>query len=119
MKRFSVGVDIEKIKRFEEIIKTKNCKVLEKIFTKNELKYCFSKLKPAQHLTGKFAGKEATIKALHDVMVEKVDFKDIEIINNHEGIPQIKILSNKTINSKIKISISHSEDNAIAFVIIN
>ena len=47
-----------------------------------------------------------------------IDYKDIEITNNKNNVPMVKI-NNKTLNNlKIKISLSHCEDKAIAFAVV-
>ena len=115
MNHFEIGVDIVKINRFDNKDYLKNENFLNKIFTKKELDYCFSKKNISSHLAGKFAAKEATIKALSVINEENWTYDQIEILNNSNGIPEVFILNN---DLKIKISISHSEDNAIAMAIV-
>ena len=55
----SVGVDIEDIGRFRKLDQKSSGVFLKKVYTKNELDYCFQKSVPAQHLAVRFAGKEA------------------------------------------------------------
>lgn len=105
-----IGVDIESIKNFKKSYKDKN--FLNLIFTKKEIKYCQSKKEPYRSLTGKFCAKEAVIKAYN----KKIPIKDIEIINLKSGKLKVKI-KGKT-NKKIKCSISHKNNYAIAFVVI-
>jgi len=113
---FGIGVDIETVNRFRKLNRVKDVIFLEKIFTKNELDYCFSKKDNAgQHLTARFAGKEAIIKALSSIN-EIIVHQKIEIINNKIGVPIVKLKSSR-INFKIKLSLSHCEDKAIAFAI--
>jgi holo-[acyl-carrier protein] synthase len=114
---FKIGTDIIEIKKFKNLEYDYNNKFLQKIFTKNELKYCFSKSKPEQHLAVRFAGKESIIKALSESN-EKINFIEIEIMNNEYGAPNIKLHNAKFKNFEIKISLSHSNDNAIAFAIV-
>jgi len=114
---FKIGTDIIEIKKFKNLEYSYENKFLQKIFTKNELEYCFSKSKPEQHLAVRFAGKESIIKALSE-QNEKINFTDIEIINNEYGAPSIKLHNSKFSNFEIKISLSHSNNNAIAFAIV-
>lgn len=115
MNDFEIGVDIEKINRFDNKDYSKKNNFLNKIFSKKELDYCFSKKNISSHLAGKFAAKEATIKAISAINEENLTYDQIEILNNSDGIPEVFILKNEL---KIKISISHSEDNAIAMAIV-
>ena len=110
---FSIGVDIEKISRFRYLTRKKNAKFLDKIFTKKELDYCFSKKPPAQHLAVRFAAKEAIVKAISSLNKRIFPFDEIEIIGNTSGIPAADL---KGYN--IKISLSHCEGMAIAFTVI-
>jgi len=109
-----IGVDIEKIKRFKK--KLKDNSFLNRIFTDQELNYCFSKKYPEKHLASRFAGKEAVIKAYCSLFKKLLDFKSIEITNDISGIPKAKVCTDDSIN--IEISLSHTKELAIAFVFL-
>jgi len=111
-----IGVDIEKTDRFKKKLKDK--RFLNKIFTQEELNYCFSNKYPEKHLAARFAGKEAMIKAYCSLYKDILDFKSIEIINNKKGVPEIKLLENSKKSCKLlnRISLSHTDDNVVAFV---
>lgn len=101
-----VGCDIVKISRFKLLIEKKI--VLEKIFTNHEL----SKSNSLESLAGKFAGKEAVLKALE---LTPGNWNLIEIIKQENGKPVIKFTNNP--NYKIiscDISISHDDEYAFA-----
>lgn len=118
---FSVGTDIEDISRFKKINLANDISFLNKIFTKNEIKYCFSKKYPASHLAVRFAGKEAVIKALADVNQRKInilDYKKIEILNKKNGVPAVNLLDPFFRIFTVKISLSHCREKAIAFVVL-
>ena len=55
-----IGVDCVDISRFEDL----KAHFIKKVYTRKEIKYCRSKMAPAQHFAGRFAGKEAVIKAM-------------------------------------------------------
>ena len=103
-----IGIDIEKIIRFEEVSKN----FLDNIFTQKERKYCDGKATPSVSYSGKFCAKEAVVKALD----RKLNLKRIEIINTESGKPEIYIDKKKADN--LKCSISHTEDYSIAFVLM-
>ena len=63
-KNINIGVDIEDVKRFQKLNLVSDKTFLGKIFTKNELVYCFSKKNKAEHLAGRFSAKESILKAL-------------------------------------------------------
>lgn len=112
----SQGIDIEEIIRFEKYENDLNSKFLNRVFTKNELNYCFSKKNPAQHLTARFCAKEAIIKALYPFENKKLLLKQIEIINKNK-YPQINILTQLKYKYSFSLSLSHSKQYAIASVI--
>ena len=110
---FAIGVDIESILRFKNLKRDKSRHFLEKIFTEDELNYCFSKKPPSPHLAVRFAAKEAVVKAVSSFRKEIPALNEIEISNNTRGFPMATLKG-----YKIKISLSHCEDKAIAFVVV-
>lgn len=114
-----LGVDIENISRFEKINLDKNKTFLKKIYTINELKYCFRKKNPAPHLAVRFAGKEAVTKAMQSVFSKKIlSYNKIEIINKKSGAPTVKIKNKNFQQFNLSISMSHSKDMAMAMVVV-
>ena len=111
-----VGVDIECISRFSEA-KTKDAGFLGKFMTAKEIDYCFSKTSPQLHIAARFAGKEATVKALGGLSIRDVALKDIEIINDDYGTPSASVKLVSKYNIHVDISLSHSGDYAIAFAV--
>lgn len=105
---FEIGTDIQYIKDFENL----NNRFLKKVFTDDEIKYCLKKSKPAQHFAARFCAKEACIKALSQMKLN-ANYKDIEILIKDK---KLLIKLNKEVNTKV--SISHSNDYAVAFVIV-
>ena len=118
MNSFEIGVDIEKIERFDNKENDKDKKFLEKVFTQKELDYCFSKNNASAHLAGRYAAKEAIVKALSSTHEKKIIYNEIEIVNNSTGVPEVVMLRSELNKLKIKISISHNEDCAVAMAII-
>lgn len=120
MSNISVGVDLVDISRISK--KFKNKKFIERIYTPVEIKYCESKNNASQHFAGRLAGKEAVGKALKISWPSGINWKDIEVISDHD-IPQVVLYgeAKKTAEEKkitnIQISISHEKDYAVAFVI--
>jgi len=111
-----IGVDIEEVSRFTDKSAYKDKAFLDKIFTNSELEYCFSKKLYAQHLAARYCAKEAVVKALYPAGIKDVYYKDIEIVNNKDGCPKIKI--KKYPDLKAKISLSHTKAEAIAYVMV-
>ena len=113
-----IGIDIENISRFGKSKLSKNNRFLNKIFTKVELDYCFSKKNVASSLATKFAGKEAIIKACESIDKTDVDYKKIEIINIPSGAPKVRLISNQKKEYEILISLSNDADKAVGVAIL-
>jgi len=118
------GIDLVKIERIEKIIKKWGDNFIFRIFTPLEREYCEKKKgNKFQSYAGKFAAKEALLKAL-GLGLREANWKEIEIKNDELGQPIIHT-SGKLKNvalakgvSKYFISISHTKEYAIAQVIL-
>lgn len=115
------GTDIIEIDRIKESIEIYNNSFLERIYTDKEIEYCESKkMQKFQHYAARFAAKEAVFKAISEKLEDKysITWQDIEILNNEQGKPQIKIknMDIKTIEN-IDLSISHCKSYAVATVV--
>lgn len=109
---YDIGIDIEEINRFVKY--NKDDYFVINYFSKEEIEYCYSQSKPYMHLAGKFCAKEAFIKSISSEDFHKLDFKDIKVINDKNGKPQI--VCDKLPQYSFKVSISHSKDTATAIV---
>ena len=113
----SIGTDIVKVSRIKALIDQKKEKFLHKIFTKEEISYCNSYSDSEVHFSGKYAAKEAVKKALlSNDLTKHISLKDIQILNKSNKSPYININDLNTLT--FNISISHEEEYAIAFVVI-
>ena len=84
---YGIGTDITEIKRIERAtIRNKN--FINKLFTKNEVEAWEKKNFNIEFIAGRFAAKEAISKAL-GTGIRGFNFKDIEIINNKLGKPEV------------------------------
>ena len=112
-----VGTDIIEVSRIERLIKEKGSKFLNKIYTQNEIDYCESKgPNKYQHYAGRFAAKEAIIKAIGG---RSPNLKNIQISNDDNGTPHVDIIPDPAILSpSLHISISHVKKYAVAFATI-
>ena len=112
------GVDIEDISRFEGKTLENDSKFLLRIFTQNELDYCFKNANPAPHLTARYCAKEATVKALSNLYKGTIGYSKIEILKNENGSVYINILIDELKKYNYSLSISHEKEKAIAFVVV-
>ena len=77
---FSIGTDIEDISRFDKYAKDKNEPFVQRIFTENEIAYCFSFKNPAPHLAVRFSAKESVYKALCSLGIPNINFTKMMIL---------------------------------------
>jgi len=117
LNNFHPGVDIVDVDRIKSSIEKYQDKFLSKVFNKEEQDYCNSKSNPFIHFSGKFAAKEAISKANGTGIGKDLSFKDIKILKGKKGEPVAKI-SKLELKKKIHISISHSDEFAVAFAIM-
>ena len=114
------GTDIIEIERIRESIEKTGQPFIDRIFTPNEIRYCESKNNVKyQHYAARFAAKEAIFKAISEQIDDKysISWKDIEISNNLQGRPKLKLIGIKLNNiENIDLSISHCKEYAVANV---
>lgn len=120
--KVSCGTDIIEIERIRNNIDNLGDKFLKRIYTDNEIEYCESKkIQKFQSYAGRFAAKEAFLKAVSLFLDNKysISWKDIEIINDEQGRPKLRVnkFDFKEIES-IDISISHCKLYAVANVTV-
>lgn len=120
---FGIGTDLIENNRIKEKI-SKLPGLKEKIFTKNEIKYCEAKRYPFQHYSARFAGKEAILKAMGTGWSKGFKFNEIEILNDEKGKPFVKVYGkvkkffNQNKITSVQISMSHIKKFAKAVVIL-
>lgn len=125
-----IGADIVEISRIKGAVEKWGERFLKKIFTENEIAYCYKKKDPYPHLAVRFAAKEAFIKALSlenrtqstEYRRKIINFKDIEILNYSTGKPFINLFGNlKPFFSDdfiIHLTLTHERSYALASVVV-
>ncbi|MBB65315.1 MAG: holo-[acyl-carrier-protein] synthase [Waddliaceae bacterium] len=116
-----VGTDIVEIERIRRSLQRHGKRFQEKIFTPSEQAYCNKYKDSAPNYAGRFAAKEAISKALGTGFGEHLSWLDLEILPNNQGAPcvhWIKDLAIRFKNYRFHLSISHSENYAVATVVI-
>ena len=114
MQIVGIGSDIIEIERVKEIVE-KNSRFLIRVYTEKEIEYLKIKSGYSSH-AGRFAAKEAVAKAIGSG-ISGFAFKDIEILNDKNGKPYVKLYGNAVNIAKgltFLITISHSRDYATA-----
>ena len=106
--RFLVGIDIEKVSNFKEVTDYREDNFYTQNFTQQEIAHCILQANPLQSFAGLFAAKEAIVKA--DNQLKNKNFNSIEIKHDLQGRPLYR---------NFQISISHTDEHAIAIAIKN
>ncbi|GFO70289.1 holo-[acyl-carrier-protein] synthase [Geomonas limicola] len=88
---FGIGVDIVEIARFERFLEEGNDPLIQRLFTPTEIAYCAGKKRAAQHYALRFAAKEAFLKALGTGLRDGICWKDLEVVNDPLGKPELKL----------------------------
>ncbi len=83
------GIDIVAIHRIKTADERWGRKFLERVFTEDELRYCFDHKFPHPHLAGRFASKEAAMKAFGTGLSRGIKWKDVEVVRNYDGKPEV------------------------------
>ena len=112
-----IGTDIVDVQRIKTSIDNHSAKFINKVFSPEEQDYCNSKSSPEIHYAGRFAAKEAIIKAIKSSGFDRpFGMKNIVIINYSGGSPYVKL--DFKYKGDIKVSISHTQAHAVAFAIL-
>lgn len=117
-----IGIDIIEVKRIAEAIERYGEQFLHRVYTQAERDYC--ERAPATrllHYAARFAAKEAFSKAIGTGFRQGFRLCDCGVVNADSGQPQIELggeLANQWQNHKIHLSLSHTQQYAVACVII-
>ena len=120
------GVDIVEIARFRDVA-SRNADLLTDIFTKGERDYCSSQKNADLHFAGRFAAKEACLKALGLGLSSAGmghSLQEIEITRHPSGRPGLSLSGWAAAVSRRKgicqhtVSISHTDHTAVASVVM-
>ena len=118
-----LGLDIAEIDRVEAAITRHGAPILERLYTPAEVAYCESHRNKFERYAGRFAAKEAAMKALGTGWRRGVRWRDIEIIRQPSGKPSLalkggaKRIADGLGVKNISVTITHSGNLALAEVI--
>jgi len=125
MKILGIGVDIIQNSRIKKAIKNKS--FVSRIFSKSEITNSKKNNNKTNYFAKRFAAKEAFIKSIGIGIRKGINFKDIYVINDKFGKPNIKFSNKvnnlifkklKTRNFDIFLSLSDEKNYSTAFVVI-
>lgn len=110
------GIDVVELKRFRQAARRGGESFMRRVFTKQEEAYAKARRRTAMlHLAGRFAAKEAVIKAVAQIDPKRVlSMNQVEVRNDSLGRPSIVLHQRSKSKLNIHISIAHVESVAVA-----
>ena len=118
-----LGLDATDIPRIADTIARYGERFLRRVFTDGEVAYCMRRRTPAIHFAGRFAAKEATMKALGTGHSQGVLWRDVEVVRRG-GPPQLRLHGGAARRfdamgaASSLLTITHSDALALAQVLI-
>ncbi|MCC7087039.1 MAG: holo-ACP synthase [Pirellulales bacterium] len=123
MSIFGIGTDIVECLRIAQMIERHGELFIGRVYTQHEIEYCQSRKLATQHFAGRWAAKEAVLKALGTGWRRGISWRDVEIRNERSGTPVVTLyggardfIEQQGI-SQVLISISHCRSHATAHAI--
>lgn len=123
MNILGIGTDIVECLRIAHMIERHGEMFLGRVFTQQEIEYCSARKQATQHYAGRWAAKEAIMKALGTGWRRGISWKDMEVLNDDWGKPSVRLrggirdyMDERGI-ADILVTISHCRAFATAFAI--
>jgi holo-[acyl-carrier protein] synthase len=123
MNILGIGLDATDIPRIAEVLERYGDRFLRRVFTDDEIVYCTRRRNPAPHLAGRFAAKEAAMKALGTGHSRGVIWRDIEVVRRG-GPPRLMLHGGAGVRAasmnvrRSLLTITHSDSLALAQVML-
>ena len=119
----AIGLDLARIDRLEKVHARHGDRLLDRLFTDGERAYCDRRASRMASYTGRFAVKEAVMKALGTGWSSGVSWREIEVVRKSGSAPEL-LLHGRTAAiarelgiAKIHITITHDAGIAAAVAI--
>jgi holo-[acyl-carrier protein] synthase len=119
-----IGLDIAEVDRVKGAIDRHGERFLNRVYTEAERRYCESKPNRFERFAGRFAAKEAAMKAIGTGWKHGVAWRDFEVRRAPSGQPIIQFagkaaeIADSLGVKRALVTISHTEANAIAQVLL-
>ena len=117
----SIGLDIIELERIERADRRFGEKFAARFLTEKELKILSIRGDRLAFLSGRFAAKEAALKALGALFDSGVYLRDLEIVNDKQGKPSLRFpkrLEGRLAEYCMHLSITHSHKTAAAVAVL-
>jgi holo-[acyl-carrier protein] synthase len=123
MNIIAIGIDATDLPRIADMLTRYGDRFLRRVFTEGEISYCTRRRDPVPHLAGRFAVKEAAMKALGTGQSQGVIWKDIEVVRRG-GPPQLQLhggAARRAERMQVRrslVTITHAQTIAMAQVML-
>ncbi len=123
MNVIGLGTDIIECLRIAKMIEKHGELFLNRVYTRSEIAYCSSRKGANQSYAGRWAVKEAVLKAMGTGWSRGIRWKDIEVVTDLTGKPSVAIhgaakeICDELGISEVLISLSHCRSHATATAI--
>ena len=113
------GIDVVELARLRAAMKRGGRAFMRRVFTKQEEAYALGRPRTTLlHLAGRFAAKEAVIKAISQIEPKRLlAMKQVEIRNDRLGRPHVILHDGRSRRVKVHVSLSHVDTVAVASAI--
>jgi holo-[acyl-carrier protein] synthase len=117
------GIDIVEVLRIAQMIEKHGELFITRVYTDHEIEYCSARKAATQHYAGRWAAKEAVLKALGTGWRRGISWRDIEIRNDAKGAPTVQLrggardVMTAAHIAKLHVTISHCRNFAVAYVV--
>jgi len=88
---YGIGIDIVDIRRMGRVIDRWGTRFINRVFTAREISFCCQRPRSVSSLALRFAAKEAFSKAIGLGMKRGIRWRDIEVVQNPNGRPDINV----------------------------
>jgi holo-[acyl-carrier protein] synthase len=123
MNIIGIGTDITECLRIAQMIERHGELFITRVYTPDEIQYCQSRKQSTQHFAGRWAAKEAVLKAVGTGWRRGISWRDVEIRNQLGGKPTVLLrggvrdVADELGVGQILISISHCRSHATAYAL--
>jgi holo-[acyl-carrier protein] synthase len=123
MQVLGIGTDIIECLRIAQMIERHAELFINRVYTPFEIDYCQTRKQSTQHFAGRWAAKEAVLKALGTGWIRGISWRDVEVRNDRGGKPTAvlsggaKEAMERLGASEVMLSISHCRSHATAYAL--
>jgi holo-[acyl-carrier protein] synthase len=118
-----MGIDVAEVKRIQRVLEAQGERFVKRVYTEAEAAYCEQYKSKYERYAGRFAAKEAAMKALGTGWSRGVRWVDVEVVRQRGGRPILQLhgearkIADALGVKSIAISITHTSEQAFAQVI--